>query len=147
MVSRRQGNRILYAAIFRNDPLIRVPQVLPELSTNRLLTMTWLEGGRLLDYTGRPLEERNQIARAMFRAWWHPFSQFAVIHGDPHLGNYTVEPMRQRRLARLRGGVRHRAKRHREQQEDGPEHGMRQAHGKSIRSRSDQGRGGKRHDL
>lgn len=26
----------------------------------------------------------------MFKAWWHPFSRAAVIHGDPHLGNYTV---------------------------------------------------------
>ncbi len=26
----------------------------------------------------------------MFQAWWHPFSRAAVIHGDPHLGNYTV---------------------------------------------------------
>ncbi len=29
-------------------------------------------------------------AHAMFQAWWHPFSRAAVIHGDPHLGNYTV---------------------------------------------------------
>ena len=28
--------------------------------------------------------------RAMFTAWWFPFSRFGVIHGDPHLGNYTV---------------------------------------------------------
>ena len=80
----------LYGLIFRDDPLIRVPEVLPELSTKRLLTMTWLEGKRLLDYTHRPLEERNRIARAMFRAWWYPFSHYGVIHGDPHLGNYTV---------------------------------------------------------
>src|SRR5262249_33702998 len=80
----------LYALIFKEDPLIRVPEVLPELSTIRLLTMTWLDGRRLLDYTGRPIEERNQIARAMFRAWWYPFSHYGVIHGDPHLGNYTV---------------------------------------------------------
>ena len=26
----------------------------------------------------------------MFTAWWFPFSRFGVIHGDPHLGNYTV---------------------------------------------------------
>ena len=26
----------------------------------------------------------------MFAAWWFPFSRFGVIHGDPHLGNYTV---------------------------------------------------------
>ena len=80
----------LYASIFAADPLISVPEVLPELSTRWLLTMTWLSGGRLLDYTERPLEERNQIARAMFRAWWYPFSHYGVIHGDPHLGNYTV---------------------------------------------------------
>jgi predicted unusual protein kinase regulating ubiquinone biosynthesis (AarF/ABC1/UbiB family) len=80
----------LYGIIFKDDPLIRVPEVVPELSTQRLLTMTWLDGGRLLDYTDRPLDERNQIARAMFRAWWLPFSHYGVIHGDPHLGNYSI---------------------------------------------------------
>ncbi len=64
--------------------------MLPELSTKRLLTMTWLEGRRLMDYKGAPLEHRNAIARAMFRAWWFPFSHYGVIHGDPHLGNYTI---------------------------------------------------------
>ena len=80
----------LYASIFKDDPRIRVPTVVPNLSTRRLLTMTWLEGRRLLDYTAAPLDARNCIARAMFRAWWYPFSQYGVIHGDPHLGNYSV---------------------------------------------------------
>ena len=26
----------------------------------------------------------------MFRAWYVPFYSYGVIHGDPHLGNYTV---------------------------------------------------------
>jgi len=80
----------LYGLIFRDDPLIRVPEIVSELSTKRLLAMTWLEGRRLLDYKDAPLEDRNQIARAMFRAWWFPFSHYGVIHGDPHLGNYNV---------------------------------------------------------
>ena len=80
----------LYASIFADEPRIRVPETLAELSTKRLLTMTWLEGAKLLDYKGAPLEDRNAIARAMFRAWWFPFSHYGVIHGDPHLGNYTV---------------------------------------------------------
>ena len=80
----------LYARIFSGETLIRVPEVLPELSTKRLLTMTWLDGQKLLAYKERPLEERNVIARALFRAWWYPFSHYAVIHGDPHLGNYTI---------------------------------------------------------
>ncbi len=80
----------LYGQIFFGDPLIRVPGVRPELSTTRLLTMQWLEGGRLLDYKTRPQDERNQITGALFRAWWHPFSHYGVIHGDPHLGNYSI---------------------------------------------------------
>lgn len=80
----------LYASIFANDPMIRVPDVVAELSTKRLLTMTWCEGAPLLTYKEHALEDRNAIARAMFRAWWYPFSHFGVIHGDPHLGNYTI---------------------------------------------------------
>jgi predicted unusual protein kinase regulating ubiquinone biosynthesis (AarF/ABC1/UbiB family) len=80
----------LYADIFAAESRIRVPEILPELSTKRLLTMTWLQGNKLLDYKSAPLEDRNAIARAMFRAWWFPFSHYGVIHGDPHLGNYTI---------------------------------------------------------
>src|SRR5262249_60655095 len=47
-------------------------------------------GGGCLASTAAPLAERNAIAAAMFRAWWYPFSHYGVIHGDPHLGNYTV---------------------------------------------------------
>ena len=80
----------LYSQIFHNDAHIRVPEVVPELSTGRLLTMTWLEGKPVLSYKQAPLEDRNAVAQAMFKAWWFPFSHYGVIHGDPHLGNYTV---------------------------------------------------------
>ena len=80
----------LYALMLASEPLIRVPDVVSELSTRRLLTMGWLEGQPLLTYKSAPIEDRNTIARAMFRAWWYPFSHYGVIHGDPHLGNYTI---------------------------------------------------------
>ena len=82
----------LYSHILDGDPLVRVPRVLDELTTGRLLTMTWLDGEKLLAFKESPLEHRNEIARAMFRAWWFPFSHYGVIHGDPHLGNYTIFP-------------------------------------------------------
>lgn len=80
----------LYGAIFQDEPLIRVPEVVPGLSTKRLLSMTWCQGRKLTDYKASPLEHRNAIAQAMFKAWWYPFSHYGVIHGDPHLGNYTI---------------------------------------------------------
>ena len=70
--------------------IVRVPNAWPDLSTGRLLTLDWLDGTRMLSHTNDPLAVRNALATAMFTAWWFPFSRFGVIHGDPHLGNYTV---------------------------------------------------------
>jgi predicted unusual protein kinase regulating ubiquinone biosynthesis (AarF/ABC1/UbiB family) len=80
----------LYAKMLADEPLVRVPHVRQELSTARLLTLQWLDGERMLTFKEHTLEERNRIATAMFQAWWQPFSHYGVIHGDPHLGNYTV---------------------------------------------------------
>jgi predicted unusual protein kinase regulating ubiquinone biosynthesis (AarF/ABC1/UbiB family) len=88
---RREAKHVdLYRAMLAGVTTIRVPRVWPELSTGRLLTLDWLEGRRLLDHTKSDLAARNRIATAMFTAWWFPFSRFGVIHGDPHLGNYTI---------------------------------------------------------
>ncbi|MCB1519495.1 MAG: AarF/ABC1/UbiB kinase family protein [Hyphomicrobiaceae bacterium] len=80
----------LYGNIFGDGGPVRVPSIVDTLSTKRLLTMSWLEGKPLLTYKEHRIEDRNRLAQAMFRAWWFPFSHFGVIHGDPHLGNYTV---------------------------------------------------------
>jgi predicted unusual protein kinase regulating ubiquinone biosynthesis (AarF/ABC1/UbiB family) len=80
----------LYSIILKDRPNVRVPGVHPDLSTKRLLTMNWLEGKPLLSYKDNSMEDRNAIATAMFQAWWFPFSHYGVIHGDPHLGNYTI---------------------------------------------------------
>ncbi|MGI8526142.1 MAG: ABC1 kinase family protein [Pseudolabrys sp.] len=80
----------LYRDMLTDERAIRVPQVWPELSTGRLLTMDWLDGRKLLAHKDDALAVRNELATAMFTAWWQPFSRFGVIHGDPHLGNYSV---------------------------------------------------------
>src|SRR5580658_1710177 len=79
----------LYRAFFAERGDIEAPEPLAELSTGRLLTMTWLEGRGLMDFTEADQETRNRIARLLFEAWWTPLVRIGVIHGDPHLGNYT----------------------------------------------------------
>ncbi|MBX6370524.1 MAG: AarF/ABC1/UbiB kinase family protein [Rhodospirillales bacterium] len=80
----------LYHALLAEEPDVHVPEPVAFLSTKRLLTMTWLEGDRLLGVAEAPVEVRNRVAMTMFRAWYVPFYRSGVIHGDPHLGNYTV---------------------------------------------------------
>ena len=87
---REARHAALYQNMLSGVADIRVPQVWSELSTRRLLTLDWLEGDRLLAHKTDALEIRNRLGTAMFMAWWWPFSRYGVIHGDPHLGNYTV---------------------------------------------------------
>ena len=88
---RREAKHVmLYRKMLDGIDAIHVPRVRPELSTGRLLTLDWLQGRRLLEHTKADLATRNRLGIAMFTAWWWPFSRFGVIHGDPHLGNYSV---------------------------------------------------------
>ena len=82
----------LYRRMLADEPGVTVPEVIAELSTKRLLTMTWIEGEKLLDVASEPQRDRNAVAKSMFRAWYVPFYFYGTIHGDPHLGNYTVRP-------------------------------------------------------
>lgn len=88
---RREAKHVaLYRQMLAATPEVRVPDVVPELSTRRLLTMGWLDGDKILNHKHASQQVRDRISTAMFRAWWRPFSHHGVIHGDPHLGNYTV---------------------------------------------------------
>jgi predicted unusual protein kinase regulating ubiquinone biosynthesis (AarF/ABC1/UbiB family) len=80
----------LYAMMLADRERVRVPKVFAELSTRRLLTLQWLDGAPLIEFERAGAEARGRIALALFEAWWRPFSRFGVIHGDPHLGNYSV---------------------------------------------------------
>ncbi|WP_439530343.1 ABC1 kinase family protein [Pannonibacter sp.] len=88
--TREARQMAVYRDVLADEPRIRVPDVVDELSTQRLLTMGWLDGTPMLSWKDADLTVRNRLAETMFHAWWHPFSHFGVIHGDPHLGNYTV---------------------------------------------------------
>jgi predicted unusual protein kinase regulating ubiquinone biosynthesis (AarF/ABC1/UbiB family) len=87
---REAQHMAMYRHMLKDSGSVHVPEHIPELSTKRLLTMSWVEGKRLLTYKDADLETRNAIAINMFNAWYIPFHRYGIIHGDPHLGNYTV---------------------------------------------------------
>lgn len=80
----------LYELMLADKDFVTVPDPVDELSTNRLLTMSWVSGIALRDFETAPQDVRNNIAEMLFWTWWGPMNAYGVIHGDPHLGNYQI---------------------------------------------------------
>jgi predicted unusual protein kinase regulating ubiquinone biosynthesis (AarF/ABC1/UbiB family) len=88
--TREAGHMRLYKQVLADRPDIHIPDMHAGLSTRRLITMQWLEGRKLLEFKDDTADVRNLLCRKMFEAWWRPFTSHGIIHGDPHLGNYTA---------------------------------------------------------
>ena len=87
-------NMNLYRHMLSDYNEITLPKPIESLSTKRLLTMTRIDGLKIMQFIAEnsDIEIRNQVAMNMFKAWYVPFYKFGVIHGDPHLGNYSIRP-------------------------------------------------------
>ena len=80
----------LYKLMLANKDFVAVPEPVPELSSARLLTMSWVDGQSLEAFEDADQTTRNSIAEKLFWTWWGPMNAYGVIHGDPHLGNYQL---------------------------------------------------------
>jgi predicted unusual protein kinase regulating ubiquinone biosynthesis (AarF/ABC1/UbiB family) len=78
--------------LLANEADVMIPQVIKELSTRRVLTMTYLDGYRLSDIFGEhaDLKLRTWVARKYYRLIWRQILEFGVLHSDPQPGNYLV---------------------------------------------------------
>ena len=87
-------NLNLYREMLSKFDEITLPKPIKNLSTNKLLTMTRIEGQKVMDFISETEDQelKNKLALNMFKAWYVPFYEYGIIHGDPHLGNYTIRP-------------------------------------------------------
>ena len=85
-------NLNLYREMLSKFDEITLPKPIKNLSTNKLLTMTRIEGQKVMDFISETEDQelKNKLALNMFKAWYVPFYEYGIIHGDPHLGNYSI---------------------------------------------------------
>ncbi len=86
-----QKNISLFQLIFEKSKEVQIPKVFQDISTQRLISMNYLRGYKLLHFKNHPHNIRKKIAINMFKAWYFPFYNYGIIHGDPHLGNYSSD--------------------------------------------------------
>ncbi|MEO7003181.1 MAG: AarF/ABC1/UbiB kinase family protein [Ktedonobacterales bacterium] len=84
-----------FAAIFTDDPLIAVPEVVWTYSTGRVLTLEWMEGIKItqvntLDVAG---VDRDALARRLAGSYFRQTLEAGFFHADPHPGNILVQPL------------------------------------------------------
>ena len=80
----------IFEYMHKKNSFIKIPKVHKNISTQRLLVMEYLDGKKLIEYKNSSQKIRNELAKNLFMAWYFPFYKYGIIHGDPHLGNYSV---------------------------------------------------------
>ncbi|MEM7096569.1 MAG: AarF/ABC1/UbiB kinase family protein [Actinomycetota bacterium] len=85
-------NQHLFADYYRDHPFIHIPDVLPELSTRRVLTTELAEGFRFEEVLTWDQEERDLAAETLYRFTFGSMYRLHAFNGDPHPGNYIFRP-------------------------------------------------------
>ena len=81
-------NQQRFADYYRDHPFIRIPAVIPELSTSRVLTTELVEGFGWSELMSREQSERDRAGEVIFRFVFRSLYRMGAFNGDPHPGNY-----------------------------------------------------------
>jgi predicted unusual protein kinase regulating ubiquinone biosynthesis (AarF/ABC1/UbiB family) len=85
-------NQRRFAAYFDGHPTARVPRIIDELSTARVLTSELAAGARFSEMLTWSQEERDLAAETIYRFTFRSLYELRAFNGDPHPGNYLFEP-------------------------------------------------------
>lgn len=91
----REGATIAeFDRLFRNDATLDVPRVYPELTTEAVLTMSFVDGYRIADCNGRSPAPFSgpEVAANGARIFMKQAFELGMFHGDPHPGNIRILP-------------------------------------------------------
>lgn len=81
-----------FADLYRGHPFIRIPDVVPETSGDRVLTMTYLDGMDWPAAQHADQDLKNTWAEITARFTNSNYRHANLVHADPHPGNYRFNP-------------------------------------------------------
>jgi predicted unusual protein kinase regulating ubiquinone biosynthesis (AarF/ABC1/UbiB family) len=90
---RREADSIAaFSQLYQGHPFIRVPTVVAEASSEKVLTMTFLDGMSWADAQQADQDLKNTWAEVITRFSYGNFRHANLLHADPHPGNYRFHP-------------------------------------------------------
>jgi len=82
------ANQTEFSERYRGHPFVRVPEVFPELSSDRVLTMEMVHGRRWTETADVDQALRNRWGEVVDRFFFGSIARFGMFNADPHPGNY-----------------------------------------------------------
>ncbi|MGV9797162.1 ABC1 kinase family protein [Mycobacterium sp. NPDC003449] len=82
------ANITAFHELYHDHPHIRVPEVVPEASADRVLTMTYLDGVDWAEALTADQDLKNVWAETISRMLTGSYRHANLFHADPHPGNY-----------------------------------------------------------
>ena len=72
---------------------LKFPTYYPELSSSKILTMSWIEGKHLSEFTtfNTNKEKGNKIGQALWDFYMFQIHCLRQVHADPHPGNFLID--------------------------------------------------------
>ena len=85
-----QSNEIADAC--KHIPNLKFPKYYPDLSSDRILTMDWMDGVHLSEFTKneQPEDVANKLGQALWNFYMYQMHKLKKVHADPHPGNFLV---------------------------------------------------------
>ena len=73
-----------------HSPLIHVPHLYQDMSSDRVLVTEWIDGIKLTEYLNRNPAKAELLLRELLSSYVQQITAFGVYHADPHPGNFLV---------------------------------------------------------
>jgi predicted unusual protein kinase regulating ubiquinone biosynthesis (AarF/ABC1/UbiB family) len=72
---------------------LRFPKYYPELSSEKILTMEWIEGEHLSEFTAHNKDrvKSDEIGQALWDFYMYQMHHLKQVHADPHPGNFLID--------------------------------------------------------
>jgi ubiquinone biosynthesis protein len=73
-----------------HNPLIHVPHLYEDMSSDRVLVSEWIDGIKLTEFLNQNPERARVLLRELLSSYVQQITAFGVYHADPHPGNFLV---------------------------------------------------------
>lgn len=77
-------------AACKHIPNLNFPEYYSDLSSDRIITMDWMHGVHLSEFSTNNQEVSNKLGQALWDFYMFQMHKLKKVHADPHPGNFLV---------------------------------------------------------